>query len=56
MHLKSLHGLYSDSLLEKRESSIVWKFVVSFCYLLTCGQITRERNSLMLKGELDCST
>ena len=33
MHLKSLHGLYSDSLLEKRESSIVWKLVVSCCYL-----------------------
>ena len=51
MHLKSLHGLYSDSLLEKRES-IVWKLVVSCCYLLSCGQITRERSSLMLKDEL----
>ena len=52
MHLKSLHGLYSDSLLEKQESSIVWKLAVSCCYLLSCGQITRERSSLMLKGEL----
>ena len=47
---ESLHGLYSDSLLEKRESSIVWILVVSCCCLLSCGQITRERNSLMLKG------